>query len=151
MRKLIPLLILLLCGSTASLNAQKPDLQIREAEWKSYSLPQTSFTRQVTGDKTVVFRVPVGWKQEGTELLFVGPHEAKLSVGSFTVASGYPLTEYVAGILKATATEIGSTESILTRRTQFQDLEAREIFLESPDTEGKMFRSTTWITISGPV
>ena len=151
MRKLIPLLILLLCSSTVSLKAQKPDLETREAEWKSYSLPQTSFTRQVTADKTVVFRVPAGWKQEGTEPVFVGPHEAKLTVGSYTVAVGFPLTEYVANVLKATADQIGSTEPVLTRRTQFQDLEAREIFLEWPDPQGKMFRSATWITISGPV
>ena len=68
-----------------------------------------------------------------------------------TVPDGFSLTEYVAGVLKATAELTASTDSILTRRTQFQDLEAREILLESPDTEGKMFRSTTWITISGPL
>ena len=53
--------------------------------------------------------------------------------------------------MKATAELTASTDTILTRRTQFQDLEAREILLESPDSEGKMFRSTTWITISGPL
>jgi tetratricopeptide (TPR) repeat protein len=39
----------------------------------------------------------------------------------------------------------------LTRRTQFQDLEAREILLDVPDGEGKMFRSVNWLTISGPL
>ncbi len=151
MRKLLVVLICLICGSTASLNAQVAALQARDAEWTSYSLPQTNFTRHVTPDKKVVFRVPADWKQQGTELVFDGPHEAQLSVTTGAVPDGYPLTEYVAGMLKATADEIGSSDSILTRRTQFQDVEAREIFLESPDHQGKMFRSATWITISGPL
>ena len=151
MRKLLVVLICLFCGSTISLNAQIPSLEARDAEWKSYSLPQSNFTRHVTPDKTLVFRVPADWKKEENELAFVGPHGARLSVAPATLPAGYPLTEYVAGTLTAIADEIGSTESILTRRTQFQDLEAREIYLESPDQQGKMFRSTTWITITGPL
>ena len=133
MRKLLVVLICLFCGSTISLNAQIPSLEARDAEWKSYSLPQSNFTRHVTPDKTLVFRVPADWKKEENELAFVGPHGARLSVSPAPLPEGYPLTEYVAAMLTATADEIGSTESILTRRTHFQDLEAREIYLESPN------------------
>jgi tetratricopeptide (TPR) repeat protein len=151
MRKLLVVLICLFCGSTISLNAQDARLEARDAEWKGYSLPKTNFTRQVTPDKSVVFRVPEGWKQEGSELVFVGPHDARLLVTAEKVPDGYPLTEYVASTLKATADVLASPESILTRRTQFQDLEAREIYFESPNDDGKLYRSTTWITISGPL
>ena len=151
MRKFLVVVICLFCGSVVSLNAQIGSLETREAEWKAYSLPPSNFTRHVTPEKTLVFRVPSDWKKEENELAFVGPHGARLSVTPATLPAGYPLTEYVAAMLKATADELGSDESILTRRTHFQDLEAREIYLESPDPEGKMFRSTTWVTISGPL
>src|SRR5688572_27990895 len=151
MRKLLVPLICLLCGSIISVRAQTTTLQAREAEWKSYSLPQTNFARQMTPDKTVVFRVPAEWEMGQGNLVFNGPHGSRISVTPQTVPDGYSLTEYVAAVLKATAELTASTDSILTRRTQFQDLEAREILLESPDSEGRMFRSTTWITISGPL
>src|SRR5688572_23260936 len=151
MRKLFLLLICLLCGSTISINAQVERLQEREAEWKDYSLPQTNFVRHVTPDKKLVFRVPADWKQGTTELAFTGPHESQITVNVSAVPDGYPLTEYVAGVLKGMGDVLGSTEDILTRRTHFQDLEAREIFVDMPGAEGNTLRSTTWITISGPI
>jgi hypothetical protein len=45
----------------------------------------------------------------------------------------------------------GAAEVTLTRKTQLQDLEAREIFLEIDNTEGDTIRSTSWITVSGPL
>lgn len=152
MQKLIPLLVLLLCGSTVSLNAQVVNLQEREAEWKSYSLPQTNFTRHVTAEKNLVFRMPTDWKQTGPELFsFTGQHEAQIRVNIQTVPDGYPLTEYVARFLKDVEGLTSSAESILTRRTQFQDLEAREIFFDVQGQDGNMYRSINWITISGPL
>ena len=120
MRKLLLVIICLLCGSTVSLNAQIARLEEREAEWKSYALPRANFARQVITEQNVIFRVPADWKQEGTTLEFSGPHGAQLSIWSAAVPDGYPLMEMVAGVLKATGDQIGSTESILTRRTQFQ-------------------------------
>ncbi len=152
MRKLIPLLILLLCGSTVSLNAQVANLQEREAEWKRYSLSQTNFTRHVTAERKIVFRVPTDWKQTEPELFsFTGPHEARILVSTQTVPDGYPLTEYAARFLKDVEGLTSSAEAILTRRTQFQDLEGREIFFEAQGPDGNMFRSTNWFTISGPL
>ena len=152
MRKLIPLLVLLLCGSTVSLNAQVANLQEREAEWKSYSLPQTNFTRHVTAAKNLVFHMPADWKQTGTDVLtFTGPHEAQISVYTQTVPDGYPLTDYVARFLKDVESLTDSAEPILTRRTQFQDLEAREIFFDVQGQDGIKYRSTNWFTITGPL
>src|SRR5262245_2200911 len=135
MRKLLLLIICLFWGGTVSLNAQVPGLAEREAEWKSYALPQTSFSRQVITEHDVIFRAPADWKREGESLDFSGPNGAQLSVLATRVPDGYPLTEFVAGVLKATGDELGSSDSILTRRTQFQDLEAREILVESPDPD----------------
>src|SRR5690349_22364450 len=116
MRKLLLVIICLFCGSTVSLNAQIARLEEREAEWKSYALPQTNFTRQVVPEENVIFRVPADWKRTGDTLDFTGPYEAQLSVVSTRVPDGYPLTEYVAGTLKATADQLGSAEGIFTRR-----------------------------------
>lgn len=44
----------------------------------------------------------------------------------------------------------GRAEAILTRKTQLQDIEAREISMETPDPEGEVIRSTSWVTIHGP-
>ena len=155
MRKLLVVLICLLCGSTLSVNAQSGWVQERETEWTSYALPQTEFARGLAPNNSVVFRVPSEWELGQTEagqpyIIFNGPHGAQMTVTPQTIAEGYPLTEYVALVLRMIAAENPGT-SILTRRTQFQDLEAREIFFESPDNDGKMFRNTTWVTIFGPL
>ncbi|HKV32792.1 MAG TPA: transglutaminase domain-containing protein [Pyrinomonadaceae bacterium] len=152
MRKfpLLPLLVLLLCsGSLVAAKAQVTRLQAREAEWKSYALPKTNFKRQVNPEKTVVFRVPADWEQQGT-FKFKGPHDSSLEILIQKIPEGYPLDDYFASMLRTVKDLTGRTESILTRKTQLQDLEARELFLESPDPEGELIRSTSWVTIYGP-
>lgn len=152
MRKfpLLPLLLLLLCsGSLVAVKAQVTRLQAREAEWKSYALPKTNFKRQVSPEKTVVFRVPADWEQQGT-FKFKGPHDSTLEIVIQKIPEGYPLDDYFASVLRTVKDLTGRTESILTRKTQLQDLEARELFLESPDPEGELIRSTSWVTIYGP-
>lgn len=150
MRKLLLLLVCLVCGSAGlSLKAQVSHQQAREAEWKSYSLPATKFTRHLTPEKKHIFRVPADWKQE-SDLVFSGPNEATIRVIVDTVPDGYPLQDYVAIGLRSIRDLTGLTENPRTRRTQFQDLEAREIFYEAPTADGETIRSVTWITISGP-
>ena len=150
MRKLLLLVLFLFCCVVPSVNAQLTPLQAREAEWKNYSLPQTNFIRQTNVDKNFVFRAPADWKQEDTELTFNGPHSSTISVYVQKVPEGYPLPDYVGTILRAVRSSPGA-EATLTRKTQLQDLEAREIFFESPGLEGDIIRSTSWITIYGPV
>jgi Flp pilus assembly protein TadD len=151
MRKfLVPLLVLLLCwGSLSTAKAQVTDLQAREAEWKSYALPKTNFKRQANTEKTVVFRVPADWKQDGP-FQFIGPHTSRLEIVVQKVPEGYPLDDYFAALLQSVKDLTGRAESILTRKTQLQDVEARELFLESTDPEGELIRSTSWVTIQGP-
>src|ERR1044072_7482905 len=149
MRKLFPLLLLLLC--TTSAQAQLTPAQAREAEWKSYSLPQTNFARQVSPEKQFLFRVPADWKQRGDELWFTGPHTSVIRVTIQKIPDGYPFQDYFAAVLQGVRNRVGAAEGTLTRKTQLQDLEAREIFVETDDTEGETFRSTTWITVSGPL
>ena len=152
MRKfLLPLVVFLLCaGSLVSANAQVTRLQAREAEWKSYALPKTNFKRQVTPEKTFVFRVPADWEQQGTEFKFNGPHSASLEIFIQKIPEGYPLDDYFATMLRTVKDLTGRAESILTRKTQLQDIEARELFVEIPDAEGELIRSTSWVTIYGP-
>ncbi|HEX2269790.1 MAG TPA: HEAT repeat domain-containing protein, partial [Pyrinomonadaceae bacterium] len=106
----------------------------------------------MTADKKLVFRVPADWKRDNTNnLLFHGPHGSTITLVTSKVPDGYPLMEYVAAFLKGIRDTGGLTETPLTRRTQFQDLEAREVFFEAPSPEGEMIRSTTWATVSGPM
>lgn len=58
MRRLLPLIVLLLCTSVASAQSQLTTSQAREAEWKSYPLPQTNFVRKINPDQEFIFRVP---------------------------------------------------------------------------------------------
>lgn len=150
MRKLLlPLLCIFGCAVLA--NAQITRSQARDAEWKNYKVPQTNFARQISPNKDLIFRVPADWKQEPSLPVFNGPHSAKLTVTVQTVPDGYPLLDYFGAILQAVKDQPGVAEATVTRKTQLQDLEAREIFLEAPDAEGEMIRSTTWLTVSGPL
>lgn len=152
MRKLLLLLACLFLLTGASAKAQVARQQAREAEWKSYSIPATNFTRQITADKTIVFRIPADWKPEaGTELTFRSPDGARMGLVVDKVPDGFPLPEYVTTVLKGIRDVIGSAEYITTRKTQFQDLEAREILMETPGASGSMIRTVMWITLSGPL
>jgi tetratricopeptide (TPR) repeat protein len=150
MRKLF-LLVCLWCCCAVSVFAQSTPTQTREAEWKSYALPQTNFVRQKSANDKVVFRIPADWKQQGTELTFIGPHSSTIRVYIQEIPDGYPLQDYVTSFLQVVRDNAGSPEATLTRKTQIQDLEAREIFLENPNAEGDVFRSVFWITVNGPL
>ena len=151
MRKFFPLVLLLLCTSVASAQGQLTPAQAREAEWKSYALPQSNFARQMSPQKEFLFRVPADWKQQGTELVFNGPHTSFIKVYASKIPDGYPFQEYFASALQSVRDVPGAADSTLTRKTQLQDLEAREIFLEIDNTEGETIRSTSWITVRGPL
>lgn len=151
MRKPFPLIPLLLCASFASAQSPLTPSQAREAEWKSYAVPQTNFARQVSPEKEFLFRVPAEWKQQGTEMVFNGPHNSLIKVTVQKVPDGFPFQDYVASVLRGVRDIPGAADATLTRKTQLQDLEAREIFLEMDNTEGETIRSTSWITVSGPL
>ena len=142
-------LISLLLGCSVAANAQTSRLQAREAEWKSYVLPQTNFSRQVTPNKEFLFRVPADWKQEGSELSFTGPHSAQISVHVKEIPNGYPFQQFFASVLQVVRDTPGAAEATIARKTQLQDFEAREIFLDLPDEEGQLVRRVSWITASG--
>ena len=147
MRKLFLLLVIFSCGCVASAQTQTP-APSREAEWKAYALPHANFVRQKNAEETLVFRVPADWKQE-TSMSFAGPHAATISVYIQEIPDGYPLQEYFTSVVQVVRDR--ASEAALTRKTQVQDLEAREIFLESTNTEGEMIRSVSWITVNGPL
>src|ERR1051325_1206697 len=151
MRKLF-LLISLWCCCVVSAAAQDPGqltpTQAREAAWKSYVLPQSNFVRQKNPEGTIIFRVPADWKPQ-TEMTFVGPHAATMRVYVQQIPDGYSLQEYFASFLRVVRDNAGTAETILTRKTQVQDLEAREIFLETANAEGDTIRSVSWIVGNG--
>src|SRR6185369_1221114 len=150
MRKFL-LLVCVWCCCAVSTYAQLTPTQTREAEWKGYPLPQTNFVRQKSTDNKVVFRVPADWKQQGNELTFIGPYSASIRVFIGEIPDGYPLQDYVTSFLQVVRDNAGTPEATLTRKTQIQDFEAREIFLENPNAEGEVFRSVFWITVNGPL
>ncbi|HEU4711675.1 MAG TPA: transglutaminase domain-containing protein [Pyrinomonadaceae bacterium] len=150
MRKLLLILACVLCCTGTTLNAQTTRLQARDAEWKNYSIPATNFTRLISEDKNVIVRIPAGWTRAATNDFYQGPNGASMTLFVDKMADGYPLTDYVASMLKQIRDLSGSNENVLTRRTQIQDLEAREILLET-QIHNLPFRSVTWITVSGPL
>lgn len=150
MRKLSLLIVLLFCCSVAA-QAQLTRAQARDSEWKSYVLPQTNYARQVTAEKELLFRVPADWKQEGPELIFTGPHSAKIIVQVSKIPDGYPFQQYFAQVLKGIRDLPGGADATLVRKTQLQDLEAREICLDLPNEEGEMLRRVLWSTVVGPL
>ncbi|HEY2963910.1 MAG TPA: transglutaminase domain-containing protein [Pyrinomonadaceae bacterium] len=151
MRKvLLPLFFLLCLGSLFSANAQPGRLQAREAEWKNYALPQTNFTRKLDADKIFIFRVPADWQQDGDGLTFNGPHSASLKIVVQKIPEGYPLDDYFGATVRTVKDLSGGVDFMVTRKTQFQNVEARELVVEVPDPEGELIRSTTWIATYGP-
>ena len=150
MRKLF-LLVGLWCCCAVSAYAQSTPAQSREAEWKSYALPHTNFARQKSADNKVVFRIPADWKQQAGELTFTGPDSAVIRVYVQEIPDGYPLQDYVTSFLRVVRDNAGTPEATLTRKTQIQDLEAREIFLENPSADGEVIRSVSWIVVNGPL
>ena len=147
MRKLFLLVGLWCCCAVSAYAQSTPG---REAEWNGYALPQTNFARQKIADDKVVFRIPADWKQQAGELTFIGPHSSVIRVYVQEIPDGYPLQDYVTSFLRVVRDNAGTPEATLTRKTQIQDLEAREIFLENPNAEGEVFRSVSWITVNGP-
>ncbi len=151
MRKLFPLVLLLLWTSVASAQTQLTTSPAREAEWKSYALPQTNFVRQINQDQQFVFRVPADWKQAGTALTFTGPHSTTITVLAQQIPDGYPLKEFFTSVVRVVKDRYDTGEMIVTRKTRLQDLEARELFIEIPNPDGEMFRRVTWLSVNGPL
>jgi Flp pilus assembly protein TadD len=151
MRKLSLLIVLLLSWSVSPTPAQVTSSQAREAEWKNYSLPQTNFVRQISPEKEFIFRIPADWKQEGVALSFEGPHSAQFKVYAQKIPDGYPLRDYFASFVRVVREQPGAAETMVTRRTRLQDLEARELLVEIPNPEGEMIRSTSWVAANGPL
>jgi tetratricopeptide (TPR) repeat protein len=150
MRKLFALVLLLLCTSVASAQAPLTSSQAREAEWKSYALPQTNFTRRRNPGGEFIFRIPADWKEEGT-LTFNGPHSARIAIFTQKIPDGYPLKEYFTSLIRVLKDQPDTGDAILTRKTQLQDLEARELLIETPNPDGEIFRRTTWLAVYGPL
>jgi tetratricopeptide (TPR) repeat protein len=152
MRKfLLPLIALLFCsGTLVSTKAQQARQQEREIEWKNYALPKTNFTRKSDADKSIVFRVPGDWQQQGTTLRFTAPNSASFQVIIQKIPEGYPLDDYFAATLQVVHDRTGDADSIVTRRTQVQDVDARELVFDAQNPEGELMRSVSWITIYGP-
>ncbi|HEV2836289.1 MAG TPA: hypothetical protein VGW58_13270, partial [Pyrinomonadaceae bacterium] len=150
MRKFLIPLVLLCSAGLFSANAQINRLQTRETEWKNYALPQTNFIRKIDPDKRFTFRVPSDWPQQGDTFFFTGPHSATLEVVIQKVPEGYPLDSFFGAMLQVVKDTTGDAESILTRKTQLQDTETRELSFAFPDDEGQLIHSSSWITIKGP-
>lgn len=150
MRKLILLVLCILTCNAVSANAQLSRLQTREAEWKSYSLPQTNFARHLDPDKNLIFRVPADWQQVSA-LGFSGPHTAVIAATVQEIPDGYPLQDFFGSVVRYVRNNPAAAESMVTRQTELQDLEARELFYEELDEEGELVRHTIWVTVSGPL
>lgn len=105
--------------------------------------------RKRDAEKTVIFRVPADWQQEGESFTFKGPHDALLKLLVQKAPEGYPLDDYFAATLQAVRDRSAGDDSV-TRRTQFQNVDAREMVLEVVNRDSELMRSVAWLTIYGP-
>lgn len=153
MRKLF-LVVFLWCCCVVSVAAQAPaqltPAQAREAEWQGYAVPPVNFVRHKNAEENLVFRVPADWKQE-TTMSFTGPHSATINVYVQQIPDGYSLQEYFTSFVQVVRDRASTADATVTRKTQIQDLDAREIFLENVSAEGDVIRSTSWIVVNGPL
>ncbi len=140
------LAVFCLCGQG---RAQNPNVVAREAEWRSYKLPESDFVRHVNASHSVLFRAPVDWKQQGIGLSLTGPDSAELRVVVEEVSDGIPLKSYVAAMLQGLRDLPGGADSITVRRTQISGVEAREIMFEMADNRGVVSRRVIWCVVSG--
>ncbi|HXF40123.1 MAG TPA: transglutaminase domain-containing protein [Blastocatellia bacterium] len=147
-RLLIVILIQLAAGSIAS--AQTADPKTRDAEWKSYKLPEAEFSRFLGVTKIVTFRAPASWEQSAGFLQFKGPHESELRLIVEKVADGIPLKSYTNAVLHNLRDIPGGSDSLTIRPTEISGLEAREFFFTIPDLRGDTTRRMIWCTVSGP-
>ena len=123
-------------------------IQTREAEWKNYPLPKSNFTRKMNVEKNFIFRIPSDWTASG-DLEFRGPHNAHFQIVVDKIPEGYPLDEYFGAILRAVKDVSAAAETVVSRKVELQDVEAREMLLQFTAAEGTLIRSTSWVTIRG--
>ena len=132
----------------AQTNSQLTRIQAREAEWKNYPLPKSNFTRKMNPEKNFIFRIPTDWTPI-TDLDFIGPHNSNFKILVDKIPEGYPLDEYFGAILQAVKDMSGAAETVVSRKVELQDVEAREMLLQFTDAEGTLIRSMSWVTIRG--
>lgn len=123
----------------------------RDAEWRQYALPQSTFVRQTDPTNVVLVRMPVEWKQtQQDKLEFTGPHGTTLTVFIEKIPDGIPLRDVVASIMQPLQNLPDNGDSLLVRRTNMSALEAREIMFESNADTAEVTRRIIWTTVSGP-
>src|SRR5215216_6012661 len=130
----ITFVLVLLCFASEG-RAQNPNLSAREAEWQSYKLPASNFIRYTDPTKALTFRVPVEWKQQGSELDFIGP-DVELKVIIEEIPDGIPLRSYVAAMTQGLRGLPDGPDALQVRRTEMCGVEAREFMFEFADVRG---------------
>jgi hypothetical protein len=130
--------------------AQITDADARETEWQSYKLPASEFARFMDESKSLVFRVPVEWKQQGSELRFTGADGVELQVVIETIPDGIPLQSYASAMLQSLRSLPGGPDSIVTRRAWMSGIEAREILFEFANVGNATARRVIWSVVAGP-
>ena len=147
-RRLVSTLVWLLCLSGAALS-QKDKVSQREAEWLSYRLPKTNFVRQTDAKKLVTYWTPEEWHDKG-DRTFNGPEGTALKLIVEAVPDGIPMSTVLASMMQSLQSLPGIADSLIVRRTELSNLDAREIMFEVPDLNGVPTHRVIWITVQGP-
>lgn len=145
----IALVLSLLISLAAATSAQSRSAEEREAEWNAYALPSSAFSRQTDPAKSIVFRVPVDWKQQG-QLSFNGPEGSQLRIIIEDIPDGIPLKAYLAALLKGLHDIPGGPDALTIRRANLSGVEAREVSFELSDVRGTVIRRVIWMAVDGP-
>ncbi len=145
----IALVLSLLISLASATSAQSRSAEEREAEWNAYALPSSAFSRQTDSAKSIVFRVPVDWKQQG-QLSFNGPEGSQLRIIIEDIPDGIPLKAYLAALLKGLHDIPGGPDALTIRRANLSGVEAREVSFELSDVRGTVIRRVIWMAVDGP-
>lgn len=139
----------MLISLAAAASAQSRSAEERESEWNAYPLPSSTFSRQTDPAKSILFRIPADWKQQG-QLSFNGPEGSQLVIIIDDISDGIPLKAYLAARLRELHDLPGGPDALTIRRTNLSGVEAREISFALPDVRGTMIRRVIWMAVEGP-
>lgn len=144
------LLFTLLLAPILASAAQAPDAGLREAEWQSHKLPSSEFVRYSDPDKGLVLWVPTTWERQPDGLKFTSSDGAELHIAVENIPDGVPLKSFLMAVMKNFGDLLGSTESLLVRRTRIGGVDARELLFELVNERGVLTRRSLWLAVEGP-
>lgn len=145
-------LLILFCLSASCL-AQQTDRETRAAQWDSYQIPESEFTRFVDRQKGFSFWHPADWQEhpqsDGSRIFKPSPQGVNLFVLTEEIPDGYGLANYLNGTLQGLRSQQLDQDSLTVRRVTLGGIEWRELSYDL-EAQGGEAHQTMWLAAIGP-